>query len=106
MKKLYFLLAFFIMVLHACTKEKELDPADVPDSIQQLMTHSCTCEPRIGLFKWEKRLLYMHWYRGAACNTISTYYDEKGRKLDLSEKEQQVFLENKELVKMIWVCGE
>lgn len=106
MKKLYFLIPIFILVLHACTKEKELDLANVPDLVQQHITENCTCDPRIGLFNWGDRVLYVHFYIGPACNTVSTYYNEDGSKLDLSAEDQLDFWEHKELVKMIWVCGE
>lgn len=107
MKKLYFFLPIFILVLHACTKEKEqLDLANEPDSVRQHITENCTCDPRVGLFKWDDRVLYVHWYIGPACNTFFSFYNEDGSQLDLSAEEQQAFWEHKELVKMIWVCGE
>ena len=106
MKKLYFLITIFTVLLYACNKEKELELSDVPDSLRQHMKEGCTCDPRIGLFKWNERVLYVHWYIGPTCNTISTYYNEEGGKVDLTAEEQHLFWEHKELVKMIWVCGE
>lgn len=106
MKKIYFLIGFFSIVLYSCTKEKESDPSNLPDSVQQHITQNCTCDPQIGLFRWDERVLYVHWYVGPACSTISSYYDEDGGELDLTTEEKNVFWEDKELVKMIWVCGE
>lgn len=107
MKKIHFLIGIFTIGLYSCTKEKELVlAADVPDSVRKHITQNCACDPRIGLFRWDERLLYVHWYIGPACNTISSYYDEDGGELDLTAEEKNVFLEDRELVKMIWVCGE
>ncbi|WP_187444198.1 hypothetical protein [Sphingobacterium phlebotomi] len=39
-------------------------------------------------------------------NTIASYYNEEGGNLELTAEEQSLFAEHKELVKMIWMCGE
>src|SRR5690606_17646199 len=106
MKKLYFLITIFTVLLYACNKEKELELSDVPDSLRQHMKEGCTCDPRIGLFKWNERGLYAHWYIRHTCNTMSTYYNEEGGKEDLTAEELHHSWEHIEFVKLIWLCGE
>lgn len=106
MKSIYLALGLIAITLFACDKEPELRLDGVPESVTQHINDNCLCDPRIGLFKWNEQLLYVHWFIGPACNTITSYYDEEGNPVELTADERNVFWEEKELVKMIWVCGE
>lgn len=107
MKSIYLSLGIIAMTLLACDKAPELRLEGVPESVRQHITNdNCTCDPQIGLFRWNERLLYVHWFIGPACNTIPSYYDDEGNPVELTADEQNAFWEEKELVKMIWVCGE
>ena len=107
MKSLFLSFGVLAITLFACDKERELRLDGIPESVKQLTRdNNCTCDPRIGLFKWNERLLYVHWSIGPACNTITSYYDEDGNPVELNADEQNEFWEDKELVRMIWVCGE
>lgn len=94
------------ITLFACDKEPESRLNGVPESVTQHISDNCLCDPRIGLFKWNERLLYVHWFIGPACDTIASYYGEEGNPVELTADERNAFWEETELVRMIWVCGE
>ncbi len=107
MRSIHLLLGLIMITLLACNKERELHLDTIPESVKQhTLDNNCTCDPRIGLFRWNERLLYVHWFIGPACNTITSYYDEEGNPVELTIDERNEFWEDKELVRMIWVCGE
>ena len=106
MKRIWLWLGIVAIALSACDKKNELLLDGIPDSVKQHITDNCACDPQIGLFRWNERLLYVHWFIGPACNTITSYYDKKGNPVELTSNEQNAFWEEKELVEMIWVCGE
>lgn len=66
--------------------------ADIPASVRQLMdSEACGCDPRVSLFDWNGQLFYVHHFVGPACNTIPSYYDQDGNKLELDREEQNRF---------------
>ncbi|MGV3763259.1 hypothetical protein [Parapedobacter sp.] len=106
MKSICFLIGIAVITLFSCDKAPQLRLDGVPSSVTQHISDNCMCDPRIGLFRWDEQLLYVHWSIGPACNTVASYYDEAGNPVALTDDERQAFWEEKELVKMIWVCGE
>lgn len=107
MKSIYLLFGLIGFSLFACDKapELELQIDGVPVSVTEHISDNCSCDPRIGLFRWEEQLYYVHWFIGPSCSTIASFYDEQGKPVELTAEERNVFWEEKELVKMIWVCG-
>jgi len=106
MKSIYLSFGIMAITLFGCEKEPKLRLDGVPESVAQLMGDNCFCDPRIGLFKWNEQLFYVHWIAGPACDGIPGIYDDEGNKVEFTQEEHQTFWEEKELVKMIWVCGE
>lgn len=107
MKSIFLSVGILIMTFIACQKQSALRLEEVPESVKELIhDDDCVCQPRIGLFKWDERILYLYWSIGPACNTIPFFFDQDGNRVELSAEEQQAFWEEKELIKMIWVCGE
>src|SRR5690606_25238424 len=106
MKSIYLLIGIAAITLFSCDKDPKLRLEGVPESVTQLISDNCTCDPQIGLFKWDERLFYVHWFIGPACNTIASFFDDQGNPVELTGEERQAFWEEKELVKMIWVCGK
>lgn len=106
MKRIYLALGLLAMTLFACDKAPALRLNGVPESITQLISDDCFCDPRIGLFKWDEQLFYVHWIAGPACDGIPSIFDEQGHPANLTDDERRAFWEEKELVKMIWVCEE
>lgn len=106
MKSICFLIGIAAITLFSCDKAPQLRLDGVPESVTQLIDDNCFCEPRIGLFKWDGRSFYVHWFIGPACDAIASIFDEQGNPAELTDDERQAFWEEKKLVKMIWVCGE
>ncbi|HWL00396.1 MAG TPA: hypothetical protein VNQ55_10630 [Parapedobacter sp.] len=106
MKSIYLLIGIAAITLFSCDKAPQLRLEGVPESVTQLIDDNCFCDPRIGLFKWDGRSFYVHWVSGPACDGITSFFDEQGNPAALTIEEQQTFWEEKELVKMVWVCGK
>ena len=95
------------ITLLACEKESTR-PKDLPESVVQLTKNDngCICEPQISLFRWNGQLLYVYHTTGPACDSYPLLFDEEGNRAELTEEEHYTFWEEKELVRVIWKCGE
>lgn len=67
---------------------------------------NCTCDPYIGLYKWQNKDIYFFSFRGPACNGVARYVDQEGNELNLDLQEMEQFNEEAEFEKTVWFCNE
>lgn len=99
-----FLLSAF---LFSCTKAEMDDIPALPNTIQEYIqtTENCTCDPYINLYKWNNKYIYVLAFSGPVCNTVASYYDEKGQLLaDMYTYSFDKFINESRFVKNIWTC--
>lgn len=79
----------------------------VPGQLQKVisMNQDCTCDPYLDQYSWSEEVVYVLAYRGPACDTRVSYYNELGKEIKMDPGYTHPdFLRDGRFVKNIWTC--
>ncbi len=96
-------LSIVLITLIACSK---MD-VEVPGQLQKVisMNQDCTCDPYLDQYSRDGKMVYVLAYRGPACDTKVSYYDELGEEIKMDTGYTHPdFLKESRFVKNIWTC--
>ena len=92
-----------LFLVNACTKSKV---TDLPDSLKTytLLISHCNCDPFIDEYRWKGETVYLQSCNGPNCDCTTTFYNDKGVKMNLNMTYDQFRLEST-FIKNAWTCN-